>query len=402
MSYPPEGITNIDDALRDRIQFLRQAELITDTLAHHKSGYNLQQRCPACILNSAAIPLEEDRPCELCRSAESRTDKSASTDSQHLARELDTLLNAHCGAGAGEFDALLMFSGGKDSTYLLHQLQSRYPNLRLFAIMVDNGFSSPAALVNAHLILERSGVKHRIVRPPFNLVKDLFQHCLINYNLRGGYLTVDRADGELIFDVARNIATRQRIPLIIAGISPAQCREILQVNSFELPSDHMTFDRTHVAGFDMDDIYSVIDRSCWWQHSDHSRTELPRIIVPFFAWDYDEKTVARKGAALLNLKKQYLHPIITNHDLIFVTFALDYTRLGYSTFEIEFAKSIRRGEAPRSEWLKIFQTVEYTVPRGEFFPELIANSLERLGLTQEQLGLPDAATEDPRPFRLAN
>ena len=75
---------------------------------------------------------------------------------------LDGLLETAREQSNGAFDAVLLFSGGKDSTYALYRLHDL--QARVLAFTFDNGFISPAAIENISRIVNRLGVEHRFIR----------------------------------------------------------------------------------------------------------------------------------------------------------------------------------------------------------------------------------------------
>lgn len=363
---------------------------------------DLQKRCRICLLNESASTLL-DGLCAPCREQKSQFTPEIDEDQRReMCRELDELIMAAAGTGTEGYDALLMYSGGKDSAYLLDELRRRFPGLRLLALMVESGFASEVALENIRYTFTRVDVSNAVVTPHVSLFSDLFRHCLVNFERRGGYETIDRADGDLLFDVGKNFAARLGIPLVIAGLSRAQCEDILMLDSYEIPRARLEEKRVDIAGFSLTDIYAAPDYRYWWDGTNPPRNLIPRVIFPFFAWDYDEQrvrdTVAERGL----LPQTQVDPIVTNHKLIPVILALDYLRLGYCTFEPEFSKMVRRGAATRATWLPVFQALEYLVPRGEFMPESLTGALLQLGLTPHDLSMPISGNDLADEKRVGN
>jgi hypothetical protein len=75
--------------------------------------------------------------------------------------------------GRSEYDCLLMFSGGKDSSYALYLLAKEF-KLRVLAVTVDNWFHSPQVELNIKECVKRAGVDHITVRYDWNLWKRLY------------------------------------------------------------------------------------------------------------------------------------------------------------------------------------------------------------------------------------
>jgi hypothetical protein len=352
----------------------------------------LAVRCQRCILSERYTSIREGL-CDVCRSEEagSLSTPPQPAESSNMERELAKILNTYQGSGTGMYDALVLFSGGKDSAMLLHRLRAEFPELRLLALTVDNGFFSQVAMANCRHILDRiPGVDHTVFKPQASLYVKTFRHAFTHLNEGGCYATVDRMDGDLTFDIGRNLAAAQEIPLMIAGLSPNQASIILGLQSFETLREHEQQRRTHCAGFALDQLYDQHERhKYWWDGTAWPVERIPRVLYPFVAWRYDEDSL-RSEVVRLDLIPQGRdnHPLATNNDTIPVMLAVDYGVLGYSSFEPEFAELVRRGKADRDFWLFFFQSIDYLSRRGEFMPASIAETLGKLNLTHSELNIP--------------
>lgn len=353
----------------------------------------LAPRCQKCLLSSKAAKLV-DGTCEHCHSYSDDPAEAGEANLEAMRRQIDDLLSAAQGAGSKQHDALLLFSGGKDSAYLLHRLQSDYPKLRLLAVTVDNGFFSSVAMDNALRILDRIPVDHMVVRPAAGLFRKTFRHAFLNTRSGGCYATVDRMDGDLAFDIGRNLAADHNIPLMIAGLSPAQVERILGLTSFESPREQECSNRTESAGFRLSDIYNASEMRHWWNGADRPAEQIPRVIYPFHAWRYDEQFVCEEVIRLGLIEPKKDNPLATNNHTIPLMLAVDVCRLGYSSFEPEFAELVRSGKADRNAWLAMFQALEYLAKEGRFLPDCLSDTLHRLELSHADLGLPRSGRED--------
>ncbi len=87
-----------------------------------------------------------------------------------LARVIDSIPRRRA---QSRFDAIILYSGGKDSSYMLVHLARS--GLRLCAWMLDQGYQSPTALTNARRLCERLGVPLEIEKPEGRRMNDLFR-----------------------------------------------------------------------------------------------------------------------------------------------------------------------------------------------------------------------------------
>ena len=344
----------------------------------------LAPRCARCALSSHREPLGTDGLCTPCRTAPA---VAAAPPRADHAPALHALLAAHQGTGAGAFDALLLFSGGKDSVYMLRRIRDEHPGLRVLALSIDNTFMSPIARENIDRMVARMDVDHLMVRHSRAFMARLFGYCLQHLNADGGYGTVDFSDGELILDTARRVAAEQAIPLILCGYSRYQVENGLKLGGFESPRDRELQDRTETAGIPLTDIVTGSALRTWWRASDFPAERVARMVFPMAAWDLEEDDVraAVRGWGLV--RQGYDSPIVTNHALIPLIGVVDVHQLGYSSFEVEFCRMIREGKADRQHWQNVFELLEYTSRTGMFVRPPVDQGLAMLGLTHADLGI---------------
>src|SRR5215470_12370941 len=111
-----------------------------------------------------------------------------------------------------DYDVLLLFSGGKDSTYVLHQLVDL--GLRVMTFTFDNGFISKTALRNVEEITSELGIEHvTATRADQNKIflLSLQQHKSV---CNGCFRS--------LLDLSTELAHERRIPTIVTGLSRGQ------------------------------------------------------------------------------------------------------------------------------------------------------------------------------------
>ncbi len=348
------------------------------------------QRCKICAASSKMYAIGSDGVCSACHQYKDRKD-SPEQASSHVndVHDLNQILQTYQGTGKGQYDALILFSGGKDSAYMIKRLQTECPNLRILAFTIDNNFMSPIVKENIEKIIGLLNVDHIYVRPPKSFYTKLFTYTLTHLNDKGGYGTVDFSDGEFLLDTARCLASEKNIPLILAGYSKYQVQDGLNLFHFESPSEFEHMDRTHVAGIDLDNIFTNrADRARWWRPSTLPQgATVARLIFPLYAWDLEEDVIKKQVQDWGLISKKSVSPIVTNHQLIPLIGVTDVHKLGFSSFEWEFTRMIREGRADRRHWQKVFEFLEYTSRTGFFVKKPILKLCSDLGLTLDQLGI---------------
>src|SRR5687767_11954303 len=122
--------------------------------------------CRRCILPDSVpgITIDAEGICNLCQ-------EHAGIVAPPKPGE-DAFLKALAPVGRrAAYDCLCLYSGGKDSTYMLYVL-SRKLKLRVLAMTLDNWFLSPQTQVNIRNTLQRlENVDHVQVKPSWSSVQ---------------------------------------------------------------------------------------------------------------------------------------------------------------------------------------------------------------------------------------
>lgn len=245
------------------------------------------------------------------------------------------------------YHGLLLLSGGKDSAYILYRLRSEYPGLKVLCVFVDNGFSSPVAISNASYAAAKFNTDFMIVSSYVEEFAKIFRQAFLDLQGRGSYGVVDKADGDLIFEIGRRVAVDMHIPMIIGGLSWVQLEKIFGIKGFEL------------------------------------KQEVP-VIHPLAVWRVNEQDIRAQVQARKLLPPGSDNPVVTNNNLIVTMCALDVKNNGYCSFEPEFAQLVREGKTDRKTWLHNFELLEFATRKG-FLNKEINEALDKLNLTMEDV-----------------
>lgn len=345
----------------------------------------LARRCRRCAISERAVSLDSAELCSDCRGP--RIVPTTMPPAENESKALAEVLAEYPGRGQGRYDAMVLFSGGKDSVYMVRRIQDEHPNLRLLAFTIDNTFMSPIARTNVLRLVSRLDLDHITFRPARAYLKKLYRYGITHLNAGGGYGTVDFSDGEFILDSARSLAAEKGIPLILCGYSRYQVQDGLGIKTFESPPERERADRTHVAGMALADLFSETERGLWWRGSRWAPDRVARLLFPLYAWNLDESVIARQVADWGLLHPRENSPLVTNHQLIPLLGVVDIHRMGYSGFEKEFCRMIREGKAPLKRWRAVFEFLEYTARTGLFIKPIIVKTLKDLELTPEEVGI---------------
>ena len=135
-------------------------------------------RCTACGLpdNYPGAEFDENGACAICRDYERVRERAEAYFGSR-----DALLGTLGRASAkrsGQHDCMMLFSGGKDSTYALCQVVDL--GFKVHAYTLDNGYISPGAKENIIRVTQSLGVSHEFATTPH--MNDIFRDSLERFS----------------------------------------------------------------------------------------------------------------------------------------------------------------------------------------------------------------------------
>ncbi|HOP62738.1 MAG TPA: hypothetical protein PK906_05150 [Spirochaetota bacterium] len=181
------------------------------------------ERCTRCILSAAfpRIEFDENGVCNFCRETILYTNE---TDSIEKARkQIENLLKKN--KGNSEYDAVMCYSGGKDSTYTLMLAVKKY-GLRVLSFTFDNGYISPTAFENIRRVTNYLGIDQITFTPSKKNMNAIIKASALNpiYNAR----TLTRISAvcnsciSIVNMTALKIAIEKKLPFVLAGFTLGQ------------------------------------------------------------------------------------------------------------------------------------------------------------------------------------
>ena len=267
-------------------------------------------------------------------------------------------------------------------------MQKDFPGIRLLCLTVDNTFMSEVALSNIKQVIEKLGVEHITYRPPKEFMEKMYRYAFLNLNAKGCSGTVDQFDGDFICDVGRRLASKLNIPMLFIGLSKVQCERILDVFSYESPRQRELRNRTHSGTSKLSDAFTSKEISKYfWQGGSTTESNVARVFFPFYVWEKGEEEIKNELRAQNLLPKKNQSPLVTNNKLIPLMGLVDMAKFGFSSFEAEFAETVRSGTSDRLNWLYTFELLEYASKTGKFISKGVDEVLLRLNLTRSELGI---------------
>lgn len=181
--------------------------------------------CQRCILPETfpGIKFDDQGICHYCRREESRIGRIPEEKAKYR-EQLDRLMST-VRHRSPTYDAVVAYSGGKDSSYTLKLLKDRY-DLRLVALTFDNHFVSDAACENIRRVLDKLQIDHIRFRPSWPILKKIFSRTAREDIFPAPTLlrasAICTACISLVKSLALRTALEMSIPLVAFGWSPGQ------------------------------------------------------------------------------------------------------------------------------------------------------------------------------------
>jgi len=206
--------------------------------------------CSRCMIPETheTIMFDAQGVCNVCRQQEVKQEK---IDWTTRGRDLVELIEQY--RGKNEYDCLIPFSGGKDSTYTVYKLVTEY-KVKPLVVSFDHGFLRPRIIENNVRTMRKLGVDFLKFTPNWQVVRKIMLESL----RRKGDFCWHCHTG--IFAYPMQIAVKHNIPLIFWGEPSA---EYTSYYSYDNPEevDEKRFNRFVNLGIAAEDMLGMLDGS---------------------------------------------------------------------------------------------------------------------------------------------
>ncbi|MGI9178181.1 MAG: hypothetical protein ACR2IT_10040 [Pirellulales bacterium] len=292
---------------------------------------------------------------------------------------------------------ILCYSGGKDSTFLLHLLKTQY-GLNPLAFTLDNGFISPQAFRNIAKVVDALGVDHISFRPRSDVMKAVFREALTNDGLLSKSLLPYASQCclsciSIVLSTALKMGREKGIPLVVIGFTPGQAADV-SIESFMKTGSTVFFaneinrdDPVDFAKIVRDPLHEAVGESIDQylirsQYLDAGE-QYPKVLYPYHAMvEYDEAliydTIAKYG---WNAPRD-TDACSTNCRLNTVAIQAQVHQRGYHPYIAEMSCLVREGKLSWQEAVDREQTLAN--------PAVVADVLSQLQLSPADIGIAPA------------
>jgi tRNA(Ile)-lysidine synthase TilS/MesJ len=314
--------------------------------------------CSKCVLPNTfpGIRFNEEGVCQNCVNHHAKIHDG--TAREKYRRKFDSVLSAL--SKQGTYDAIMAYSGGKDSSYTLKVLKEVY-HLRVLAVVFDHGFVSPQALQNIHSVTQALEIDLIRFNPSERLLCQAFRASIgaEDFPMKA----LQRASSicntcmNLVKSSVLKTAIEMSIPLVVYGWSPGQApvqSSVIKLNSAMLEQTQEAVTRS-LRGILGDDLKPFLLQD-WHFYLLESGEGTPGSsgfynIHPLTFLPYDERRILRDIEGLGWMAPKDTDGNSTNCLLNGFANQVHLDRYGFHPYASEVATLVREGFMTREEGL---------------------------------------------------
>jgi hypothetical protein len=296
--------------------------------------------CVQCVLpdNFPDAGFDADDVCHYCRSESERIEGTRET--------VDAVLDEYRQQGA-DYDCVLLFSGGKDSSLSLIDLVANR-GMRVLALTLDNGFLAKVTAANMRAVLDSVGADHITLRPQRRLMHGVYRSALTGdfgpETVKFSTAACGSCIG-MVFAVGMRTAASYGVPLLAGGWTPGQLTTSAFVpTSFLREVVDRNLDPVRLTAPELKDGLDA------WTHG--SGTLPVGLVNPLYAGEYRESTALEVLAGHGWRAPRDTDSCSTNCRLNGLLVLDHLRRYGYHPYVYEMAHHVRIGAMSRAEALE--------------------------------------------------
>jgi N-acetyl sugar amidotransferase len=208
------------------------------------------KKCTKCGLPETheTILFDKEGVCNICRQHELKQEQINWDAKKEL---LDSLIEEY--RGLSDYDCIVPFSGGKDSTWTLYYLVKEY-GIKPLVVRFDHGFMRPNLENNVKKVSRNLGVDILTFTPNWKIVRKLMLQAFLD---KGDFCWHCHTG---IFSYPMWVAIEKKIPLIFWGEPSAEYTAYYSYNQSE-EVDEKRFNRYVNLGISAEDMFIRLEGS---------------------------------------------------------------------------------------------------------------------------------------------
>ena len=347
-----------------------------------------QQVCKNCILSDGflGINLNSEGLCNFCENPSHKnqnwwkveiSDQKRQTAFEDWNRVIEDLQSTQ---NQSKYDCVIGYSGGKDSTALLHLMVKEY-HLNPLPVTVDNGFVSEVVIQNFKDTLERIKVDHVIIKDAIGTFRKLYRTLFLNHRSNEVCLTKNVCDNcaDLVHSLVVRVAMQKDIEIILFGYSPDQIRRYF----YEIPRHEIRYD--WYPSLLNHEPFTEEDKQKYLMPRDFEDHVIPRILLPYHILQYQEDEIIRLVESQQLIQKGNASTLKTSCHIVATSLFYDVNRYGGIPYTLQFAELSRQDPTIRKKWLRTVRMLSPLIKNAKFNQEGVKLVFEHLGFTKEEL-----------------
>ncbi|MFX1558896.1 MAG: hypothetical protein ACFFC9_16730, partial [Promethearchaeota archaeon] len=236
-----------------------------------------------------------------------------------------------------QYDCIIAYSGGKDSTALLDIFVSEY-NLTPLAVTVDTGYMTDIAKENMKDTIEKINIDHILIKKAIPTFTKLYKFLFFNHQSNKKCLTKVICDycSDLLHSIVVKEAIKREISIVLFGYSPDQIARYF----YEMPQNEILND--WMPKFILNDPFTNEDRKWYIKSNEFDFKKIPRVLLPFHLLKYQEDKIIDRIESKNLIKKGYGDPLKTNCNVVAAALFYDLNRYGGIFYTLQYAELVRQ------------------------------------------------------------
>jgi N-acetyl sugar amidotransferase len=208
------------------------------------------RRCIKCQLPETYETIEFDAGgiCNICKSADYKNNSIDWVERKSL---LDKLIEKH--RGKSQYDCIIPFSGGKDSTFQLYYLMTEY-KLKPLVVRFNHGFMRPIIQENNQKTFKKLGVDVLEFSPNWKIVKRLMLESFVRKSDFCWHCHTG------IYSYPLRVALQYQVPLVFWGEPQSEVTAYYDYLNDEIEyEDDKKFYMLRTLGITAEDMHGMIN-----------------------------------------------------------------------------------------------------------------------------------------------